>query len=85
MAKTALEHARKAVMKQIELEMGRDLNAERNTERIIDIDILAFENYNISKWGIEYNQLDKYSDQACKILSIKNWENSIFMNVLIKL
>ena len=30
------------------------------------------ENYNISKWGIEYNQLDKYSDQACKILSIKN-------------
>ena len=34
-------------VKQIELEMGRDLNAERNTERIIDIDILAFENYNI--------------------------------------
>ena len=30
------------------------------------------ENYNLSKWGIEYNQLDKYSDQACKILSIKN-------------
>ncbi len=30
------------------------------------------ENYNLSKWGIEYSQLDKYSDQACKILSIKN-------------
>ena len=33
-------------VKQIELEMGRDLNSERNSERIIDIDILAFEDLN---------------------------------------
>ena len=29
------------------------------------------ENYNLSKWGIEYNQLEKYSNQTCKILNIK--------------
>ena len=30
------------------------------------------ENYNLSKWGIEYNQLEKYSNQTCKILNINN-------------
>ena len=30
------------------------------------------ENYNLSKWGIEYDQLEKYSNQTCNILNINN-------------
>ncbi|MAJ44219.1 MAG: 2-amino-4-hydroxy-6-hydroxymethyldihydropteridine diphosphokinase [Candidatus Marinimicrobia bacterium] len=32
-------------VKQIELKMGRNLNAEKNSKRIIDIDILTFGNF----------------------------------------
>ena len=30
------------------------------------------ENYNLSKWGIQNHELDKYSDQTSKILEIDN-------------
>ena len=30
------------------------------------------ENFNLSNWGIEYSELEKYSDQTCKILDINN-------------
>ncbi len=30
------------------------------------------ESFNLSNWGMEYNELDKYSDQTCKILEINN-------------
>jgi len=30
------------------------------------------ETYNLSKWGIDYNQINKYKDQTCSILNIEN-------------
>ena len=44
------------------------------------------ENYNLSKWGIQNHELDKYSDQTSKILEIDNTlEKVILTNTSIKL